>query len=96
MLEAFAASRPVVASAVGAVPEVVTPETGILIPPDEQEIEKFVAALDLLIGDPALRRTLGTNGRRMVELRFDRQRAAEAYRALFDFETPALAVGRVP
>jgi glycosyltransferase involved in cell wall biosynthesis len=89
VLEAFAASRPVVASAVGAVPEVVTPETGILVPPGKgdigkDEIEKFVAALDLLINDPSLRRSLGTNGRRLVERRFDRRQAAEAYRALFD------------
>jgi len=91
VLEAFAASRPVVASAVGAVPEVVTAETGILVPPGaddngKEEIEKFVAALDLLMGDPGLRRSLGTNGRRLVELRFDRRRAAEAYRALFDLD----------
>jgi glycosyltransferase involved in cell wall biosynthesis len=90
VLEAFAASRPVVASAVGAVPEVVTSETGILVPPGREdagkdEIEKFVAALDLLIGNPGLRRILGSNGRRLVEQRFDRLRAAEAYRALFDF-----------
>jgi glycosyltransferase involved in cell wall biosynthesis len=84
VLEAFAASRPVVASAVGGVPEVVTPETGILVPPGAAEIEKFVAALDLLIGDPGLRRSLGANGRRMVEREFDRRRAAEAYRALFE------------
>lgn len=84
VLEAFAASRPVVALAVGAVPEVVSPETGILVPPGAGEIRKFVDALDLLIGDAGLRRSLGTNGRRMVERRFDRRRAAEAYRALFE------------
>jgi glycosyltransferase involved in cell wall biosynthesis len=84
VLEAFAASRPVVASAVGGVPEVVTPDTGILVPLGADEIEKFVAALDLLIGDPGLRRSLGANGRRLVERQFDRRRAAEAYRALFE------------
>ena len=83
VLEAFAASRPVVASAVGGIPEVVTEETGILVPHGEAEIEKFAAALDLLISDLGLRRTLGTNGRRMVELGFDRRRAVEQYRALF-------------
>jgi glycosyltransferase involved in cell wall biosynthesis len=83
VLEAFAASRPVVASAVGGVPEVVTPENGILIPPGGSEIENFAAALDLLIGDPALRKRLGTNGRRMVERRFDRRRTVEEYRELF-------------
>jgi glycosyltransferase involved in cell wall biosynthesis len=84
VLEAFAASRPVVASAVGGVPEVVTPETGILVPQDGAEIENFAAALDLLIADPGLRRQLAANGRRMVERDFDRRRAAEQYRALFE------------
>jgi glycosyltransferase involved in cell wall biosynthesis len=84
VLEAFAASRPVVASAVGGVPEVVTPETGILVPPGAAEVEKFAAALDRLIADPGLRQRLGANGRRMVERRFDRRQAAEAYRALFE------------
>jgi glycosyltransferase involved in cell wall biosynthesis len=84
VLEAFAASRPVVASAVGAIPEVVTPETGILVPPGSTEIEKFAAALDLLIADPALRQRLGANGRRVVEREFDQRRAAQQYRALFE------------
>jgi len=84
VLEAFAASRPVVASAVGGVPEVVTPETGILVPPGAGEIDKFVAALNLLIGDPGLRRRLGANGRKMVERGFDRRRVADDYRALFE------------
>jgi glycosyltransferase involved in cell wall biosynthesis len=84
ILEAFAASRPVVASAVGGVPEVVTPETGILVPPGPTEIDQFVTALDLLLGDPELRRTLGAAGRRLVERDFNGRRAAEAYRALFE------------
>jgi glycosyltransferase involved in cell wall biosynthesis/GT2 family glycosyltransferase len=84
VLEAFAASRPVVASAVGGVPEVVTPETGILVQPGAAEIENFAAALDLLMADSALRQRLGSNGRRMVERDFDRRRAAEEYRALVE------------
>jgi glycosyltransferase involved in cell wall biosynthesis len=84
VLEAFAASRPVVASAVGGVPEVVTAETGILVAPGAGEIEKFVAALNMLIDDPGLRKRLGSNGRRLVERKFDRRRAAEEYRALLE------------
>jgi glycosyltransferase involved in cell wall biosynthesis len=32
---------------------------------------EFEAAVDLLVGDPALRRELGENGRRFVEERYD-------------------------
>ncbi|HEY1758882.1 MAG TPA: glycosyltransferase [Bryobacteraceae bacterium] len=87
VLEAFAASRPVVASAVGGVPEVVTPENGILIPPGGPEVENFAAALDRLLSDRTLRLRLGSNGRSTVEEKFDRRRAVEEYRSLFEFPT---------
>ncbi len=61
-LEAFAAGVPVVASALGALPELVRPDvTGLLVPP--QEPGALATALDRLIADPALRRRLGDNGR---------------------------------
>ena len=61
-LEAFAAGVPIVASAVGALPELVRPGvTGSLVPP--QDPHALAAALDELIADPALRRRLGDNAR---------------------------------
>jgi glycosyltransferase involved in cell wall biosynthesis len=61
-IEAFAAGAPVVASSVGALPELVRPDvTGLLVPP--QDARALAAALDRLISDPALRRRLGDNGR---------------------------------
>jgi glycosyltransferase involved in cell wall biosynthesis len=82
ILEAMAASLPVVATRVGGVGELVADgETGMLVPPGDPAA--LSAALGLLIADPELRRRLGDAGRERVRRRFDvrEQRRAhlEAY-----------------
>jgi glycosyltransferase involved in cell wall biosynthesis len=62
VLEAMAAGVPVVATRVGGVPELVTDGVnGILIEPGDAAA--LTAALDRLLGDPALRARLGSAGR---------------------------------
>jgi glycosyltransferase involved in cell wall biosynthesis len=69
-VEALAAARPVVATAVGGTPEVViNGETGMLVPPDDPAT--FGKALDLLLSDPELRARLGARGRELAEKCFD-------------------------
>lgn len=67
--EAMACSKPVVASAVGGIPEIVIPqETGYLVPPeDAKALEK---RLEELILDKEMRERLGKNGRRCFEENF--------------------------
>lgn len=66
ILEAWAARRPVVASTVAGVPELVAHgETGLLVPPDEAG--PLAAALARLVDDAALRARLGAAGRRELE-----------------------------
>ncbi len=68
-LEAMACERPVVASAVGGIKEVVVQgETGLLVPPGEPEA--LAEALNRVLGDRDLARSMGTKGRRRVEERF--------------------------
>jgi glycosyltransferase involved in cell wall biosynthesis len=55
--EALALGRPVVATAVGRVPELVTPSVGRVVPPGDPEA--LGAALTELAADPELRRRLG-------------------------------------
>jgi glycosyltransferase involved in cell wall biosynthesis len=62
VLEAMACARPVVATAVGAVPEAVTDgENGFLV--EVGNSEKLKSRLHLLLKDPALSRRLGAQGR---------------------------------
>ncbi len=82
VLETFASARPVVASAVGALAEVVTDATGVLIPMGKGEVQAFAAAIAMLLKNPELRRKLGENGRRLVETSYTCDAAQEGYRAL--------------
>ena len=60
--EAMAHGRPVVASAVGGLLDlVVDGETGLLVPP--RDVQALRAALERLLGDAGLRRRLGEAGR---------------------------------
>lgn len=69
LLEAMAASLPIVATRVGGIPEVVVDEqTGLLVPRDDGVA--LVEAIERLIGDPELRTRLGRAGRARWESRF--------------------------
>ena len=72
-LEAMAAGKPVVATNVSAIPEVVLPDqTGLLVPPDDPVA--LAAAILRLCADPAERRLLGNAGYERVHLHFTADR----------------------
>ncbi|KIQ97465.1 Glycosyltransferase [Lysobacter sp. A03] len=65
LLEACAAGLPIVATAVGGNPEIVTDGcTGVLVPPDDREATRN--ALEALLKDAALRKRLGSAARDWV------------------------------
>ena len=81
LLEAMAARRPVVATRVGAIPEVVAEgESGLLVEP--REPEALAAALGTL-GDAALRAQFGEAGRRRVLRGFTLERMWHATDGLY-------------
>lgn len=71
-VEVQAAAKPIVASRVGGVPElVIDGETGVLVEPNQ--VAPLAAAIAALADDPARRRALGDEGRRRAErLSWDR------------------------
>jgi glycosyltransferase involved in cell wall biosynthesis len=66
VLEACAVGLPVVATAVGGIPDFLTEgETGLLVPDDDDEM--MASAIERLINDPCLAARLSTNGRALAE-----------------------------
>jgi glycosyltransferase involved in cell wall biosynthesis len=57
LIEAALAGRPIVATAVGGIPELVSPDIGFLVGPED--LEAGAVALRTLIGDPDLRQRMG-------------------------------------
>ncbi|OAT86071.1 glycosyltransferase family 4 protein [Desulfotomaculum copahuensis] len=82
VIEAMQAGRPVVASAVGGVPELVQPGvTGYLVP--SGDLPAAVERLSALLADGALRRNMGEAGRRLAAERFSVARMVGEYDALY-------------
>jgi L-malate glycosyltransferase len=82
IMEAMAASLPVVATAVGGSPELVTPgETGFLAPANAPE--SLANALLQLLADPDAGRRMGARGRRRIAREYSLDRLAEAHGAMY-------------
>jgi glycosyltransferase involved in cell wall biosynthesis len=81
LIEAGAAGRPAVASAVGGVPEVITPETGVLFPPGD--VGALTEALLGLADRPEERMRMGARARERVLARYSADRLIEDIDALY-------------
>jgi glycosyltransferase involved in cell wall biosynthesis len=83
LLEAQAARVPVVATAVGGIPEIVSGADGVLVqPPPERD--RLVAALTPLLIDPAIRERLGWAGRARFDAMFNAAAWAGRLRTQYD------------
>ena len=81
-VEAMAAGRPVIASRVGGLPELLDEGmAGVLVPPHDPAA--LAVAIEGLLRDPARARALGAAGRERVRSRFTTAAMAEATLALY-------------
>ena len=80
VFECLAAARPLIASRVGVVPEVlVDGEHAVLVPAGDPEA--LAAAMARVIGDVSLRARLGESARRLVVERYSGAKIAESLEA---------------
>ncbi len=80
--EAMAVGRPIVASSIGGIPEVVVDgETGLLVPPGDAD--RLAEAIGLLLGDTGMRSRMGLAGRRRALEIFDMRATHVAMEGIF-------------
>ena len=83
IVEAMAAGRPVVATAVGGVPDaVVEGETGFLVPPSQPE--PLANALEALLRDPTRREAMGAAARKRAAKLYDAEAVIASLESLYD------------
>ena len=83
ILEAMVASKPVIASRIYGIPEVIVEgETGLLIPP--RDVDSLCVAMRRMVEDPALSRKMGAAGRRRIKAHFSSERMARGVERVYD------------
>jgi glycosyltransferase involved in cell wall biosynthesis len=83
LLEAMLVARPVVASAVSSIPEIVVDgETGVLVPPDDPRA--LAAAIGGLLADPERAARLGAAGRERARREFSVEKMAAGTLAVYE------------
>lgn len=82
LMEALASGKPVIATQVAGVGELVrTGETGLLVPPGD--VESLTSAIRTLVNDPEMQATMGTAGRMVTANEFDIRIEAARLATLF-------------
>jgi len=95
ILEAMAASRPVVATRVGAIPKVIKDgETGLLVSPGDAD--GLQNALERLLTDSDLGRRLGSAGHDWVSRNYTSEAMALKYRQMYDEVLGTSVIATVP
>jgi glycosyltransferase involved in cell wall biosynthesis len=94
ILEAMAASRPIVATRVGAVPKAILHrQTGLLVEPGDEA--GLAEAMKELLSDPDFSRKLGRSARTHVQKHYSAQAMAQKYRELYSDLVVGAAKGPV-
>ena len=92
ILEAMAAGKAVVASAVGSIPHIVShEETGVLVSPGDAQALEY--ALASLVNDDATRTNLGRRGQAFVSEHYHFHRTVHAYRKVYEHDLSCAQCG---
>ncbi len=81
LCEAMASGKPVIASHVGGIPEIVTEKTGLLF--EKENISELASKILILLQDNRLRKIMGKNGRKRVEDYFTWDNTAQGYDLMY-------------
>jgi len=82
ILEGMASGLPLVATAVGEVPTVVSEGTGVLVPADD--VGALTAGISELLRDPERRARLGAAARKLIEDEYSAERMTADYLRVYD------------
>lgn len=82
LIEAMASGLPVIATRVGGVPDIVTPDTGTLVEPEDPAA--LAAALETLLDDRERRSRLGLAAQRRTCTEYSLARYAERHRRIYE------------
>ncbi|WP_353063652.1 glycosyltransferase family 4 protein [Tunturibacter psychrotolerans] len=83
ILEGMASGRPVIATAVGAVPDVIVDgHTGVLVP--SENVEALAAKIVTLLNNAAQRENLGAAAKRLIEEEFSAERMTTDYLHIYE------------
>lgn len=80
-IEAMAAGKPIVGSAIGGIKETITKETGILVDPGNSQ--QLREAIMMLIHNPSLRNTMKKAGREIAEKKYTEDKVIERLVAVY-------------
>jgi glycosyltransferase involved in cell wall biosynthesis len=81
VMEAMAAGKPMLCTAVGGVPELVEDGCGLLVPP--QDAQALSKAMSYMLENPNARKSMGEKSARRAVERFDLRTMTEAYEDLY-------------
>jgi glycosyltransferase involved in cell wall biosynthesis len=95
VLEAMAASKPVIATRWGGPADYIDASCGVLIEPmnEGQMAQDFAQAMDHMVSNPSHARSLGVAGRARVELEFDWERKLDRMEHIYE---DAIALNKAP
>ena len=80
-IEAMAAGKPVIGSAIGGIKETISEGAGILVDPGN--VQQLREAIQILMHDEKLRKKIGEKGRKMVQEKYAEEKVAERLIAVY-------------